>query len=152
MQSIRLKELFRNVPRGPYVPDALVADFNFDGHVDFAIVEQERSGPYGANTYAALLYSPRYRSFVYAEQLTRAGRYYFGFFSVAADKKRLLGYSKSGCCIHWTDEYALIGNVPRRMRSTTRTDEVDDSCTLTTEVRRSDGHWEEHSRPCRPGD
>jgi hypothetical protein len=88
-----------------------VGDFNFDGHEDFA-VQTGHSGSYGGPSYSVYLFAPSTGSFQLSKPMSNLIENSLGFFDVDPRRKRLVTFSKSGCCYHETDEYAVKNNHP----------------------------------------
>ncbi|MFO0547290.1 MAG: hypothetical protein U0271_02820 [Polyangiaceae bacterium] len=134
-------------------PEVVCGDFNFDGHEDFAVNDAD-SGSYGSPSYAVFLYQPRRKAYVLSPELSRLTEESLGFPTVDSSKRRLMASSKSGCCIHWHSEYAVVGDVPLRMKTVTDEDSANGSCLVTTELRGKDGAWRQSRRslrhPCPP--
>ncbi len=101
-------------PRGLYAEEYSVVgdDFNFDGLEDFAVCNG-REGGYGGPSYNVFLFDRRAGRFVESRPLSRLTEGpYLGLFFPDAKRKRLTAYSKSGCCYHETDVFAVAGNRP----------------------------------------
>lgn len=81
-----------------------VADFDFDGHADFA-VQNGNDGPYGGPTYSVYLYDTASKQFVLSDELSTLTGETLGMFQVDAKRKRLSTFAKSGCCYHETTHY-----------------------------------------------
>jgi hypothetical protein len=87
-------------------------DFNFDGLEDFAVCNG-REGGYGGPSYNVFLFDKRSRRFVESRRLSGLTEApYLGLFFPDAKKKRLTAYSKSGCCYHETEVYAVVNGRP----------------------------------------
>jgi hypothetical protein len=85
-------------------------DYNFDGREDLA-VRDGNNGGYGGPTYKVYLFSPQAKRFVYNAAFTDLAQgVYLGMFHVDKKKKTLRNFSKSGCCWHEMEEFAVIGN------------------------------------------
>ena len=80
------------------------ADFDFDGHADFA-VQNGNDGPYGGPTYSVYLYDNAGKQFVLNDELSSLTGETLGMFQVDAKRKRLRTLAKSGCCYHETTDY-----------------------------------------------
>ncbi|WP_062788400.1 XAC2610-related protein [Aquitalea pelogenes] len=80
------------------------ADFDFDGHADFA-VQNGNDGPYGGPTYRVYLYDTARQQFVLNDELSTLTEENLGLFQVDAKRKRLRTFAKSGCCYHETTDY-----------------------------------------------
>jgi hypothetical protein len=65
-----------------------VADFDFDGHADFA-VQNGNDGPYGGPTYSVYLYDNASKQFVLSDELSTLTSETLGMFQVDAKRKRL---------------------------------------------------------------
>lgn len=88
-----------------------VGDFNFDGYEDFAI-QNGNEGSYGQPTFSVYLYSPSKKEFQFSRPLSTLIQQTLGFFTVDSQHKRLIAFSKSGCCYHETTEYTVSNNLP----------------------------------------
>ncbi len=82
-------------------------DFNFDGTEDLAIRNGNESG-YGGPSYDVYVYNSTRKKFVLSEELTALAHENLGMFNTDAERKRLITYSKSGCCWHLTTEYTVL--------------------------------------------
>lgn len=83
------------------------ADFNFDGAEDLAL-RNGNNGPYGSSSYEVYLYHKALNKFVINETLTELTLENIGLFELDPQRKRLLTFTKSGCCWHATAEYAYL--------------------------------------------
>ena len=91
------------------------SDYNFDGVDDLALCDGTNGG-YGMPSYQIYLFSPRANKFIHSEpftELSQEGR--LGMFEADAKRKRLRTFSKSGCCLHMTEEFAVVNNQPKKM-------------------------------------
>lgn len=82
-------------------------DFNFDGTEDLAIRNGNESN-YGGPSYDVYVFNSTRKQFVPSEELTSLAHENLGMFEVDSVRKRLITYSKSGCCWHLTTEYAVV--------------------------------------------
>ncbi|MCS3870806.1 hypothetical protein J3D55_003722 [Chryseobacterium ginsenosidimutans] len=82
-------------------------DFNFDGTEDIAIRNGNESG-YGGPSYDVYVFNSTKKQFVPSEELTGLAHENLGMFNTDAARKRLITYSKSGCCWHLTTEYSVL--------------------------------------------
>ena len=101
-------------PRGLYAGENsfVGGDFNFDGLEDFAVCNG-REGGYGGPSYDVFLFDRKSRRFVGNRRLSRLTEGpYLGLFLLDAKKRRLTAQSKSGCCYHETEVYAVVNNRP----------------------------------------
>lgn len=90
-------------------------DYNFDGAADLSIRDGNHSG-YGGPSYRIYLFSPRTAQFVFSQPFTDLGQgEYLGMFQIDRKRKKLRAYSKSGCCLHRTDEFIVAGNRPKKI-------------------------------------
>lgn len=80
-------------------------DFNFDGIQDLAI--PNGSGGYNMGSYDVYVYSTAKKQFIKNQDLTDIASNQ-GLFQIDHKRKRLIAYSKSGCCWHQTTEYAIV--------------------------------------------
>ena len=85
-------------------------DYNFDGAEDLAIRDGNNGG-YGGPSYQVYLFSSRSKKFVHNESFTELVQNGFlGMFEVDKKRRVLRVQSKSGCCWHQMQEYAVVGN------------------------------------------
>jgi hypothetical protein len=90
-------------------------DFNFDGLEDIAVCDGNNGG-YGMPSYRVYLYSKRRQKFVYSSSFTQIGQGpSLGMFEVDKKKRMLYRFSKSGCCWHQTEGFAVINNRPKKV-------------------------------------
>ncbi|GAA4163099.1 hypothetical protein GCM10022217_31680 [Chryseobacterium ginsenosidimutans] len=82
-------------------------DFNFDGTEDIAIRNGNESG-YGGPSYDIYVFNITKKQFVPSEELTALAHENLGMFNTDSERKRLITYSKSGCCWHMTTEYSVL--------------------------------------------
>lgn len=108
-------------------------DYNFDGRGDLA-VPVDRSGPYGAQTYAILLLQPATGRFQEAPALSKLTRENLGMFTVNPQRQLLLVSGKSGCCIHYQQDVSVHGNEPNVVGSEVESVVFEgDSCHVLTQ-------------------
>ena len=91
------------------------SDYNFDGIDDLALCDG-RNGGYGMPSYQIYLFSQRAGRFILSEEFTelsQEGR--LGMFERDVRRKRLRTSSKSGCCLHMTEEFIVVNNRPKRV-------------------------------------
>jgi hypothetical protein len=84
----------------------IMNDFNFDGSLDLAIRNGNNSG-YGGPSYDVYVYQKRQKRFVPSAELNDLVLNNLGMFQVDQHRKRLITFSKSGCCWHLRTEYAV---------------------------------------------
>jgi len=118
------------------------ADYNFDGIEDLSLCDG-RNGGYGMPSYHIYLFSPRAKKFTLSEpftELSQEGR--LGMFEADAKRKRLRTLSKSGCCLHTTEEFVVVNNRPKKVL------EIEEDATIAdrkrvkiTTKRLVGGHW-----------
>lgn len=82
-------------------------DFNFDGTEDVAIRNGNESG-YSGPSYDVYVFNITKKQFVLSEELTALAHDNLGMFNTDPERKRLITYSKSGCCWHLTTEYTVL--------------------------------------------
>ncbi|MBT2620483.1 hypothetical protein [Chryseobacterium sp. ISL-6] len=82
-------------------------DFNFDGSEDIAIRNGNESS-YGGSSYDVYVYNSTKKQFVISDELTTLAFENLGMFQTDPKRKRLITFSKSGCCWHLTTEYQVI--------------------------------------------
>ena len=86
------------------------SDYNFDSIEDLSLCDG-RNGGYGASSYQIYLFLPRGGRFILSEEFTelsQTGR--LGDLERDARRKRLRTFSKSGCCLHMTEEFVVVNN------------------------------------------
>ena len=91
------------------------SDYNFDGIEDLSLCDG-RNGGYGAPSYQIYLFLPRAGRFILSEEFTelsQTGR--LGELERDARRKRLRTFSKSGCCLHMTEEFVVVNNRPKKV-------------------------------------
>jgi len=86
-------------------------DFNFDGEEDLAIRNGNYSG-YGGPSYDVYLFDKRKKQFILNKDLTELAYTNLGMFQTDSKRKRIITFSKSGCCWHQTIEYQIKNNKP----------------------------------------
>lgn len=102
-------------------------DYNFDGIADLAIRDGNNGG-YGGPSYQIYLFSPKSKKFVHNSALTKLNQgVYLGMMEVDKKKKLLRTFSKSGCCWHQTEEFAVIGNRPKKVYEWTQDASIADT-------------------------
>ena len=82
-------------------------DFNFDGYEDLAIRNGNRGG-YGAPSYDVYVFNATKKQFVRSSELTELASSNLGMFETDKTRKRIITFSKSGCCWHETTEYEVV--------------------------------------------
>lgn len=82
-------------------------DFNFDGTEDMAIRNGNESS-YSGPSYDVYVFNITKKQFVLSEELTDLAHDNLGMFNTDSERKRLITYSKSGCCWHMTTEYTVL--------------------------------------------
>jgi hypothetical protein len=120
-----------------------VGDFNFDGHEDFA-VQADQTGPYGGPTFSVFLFSPAKGSFVQSEKFGQLTHETLGMFRVDVKKRRLVTFTKSGCCYHVTEELEIVGNRPVAVSRIVEDATGDD--VIETQEQLVDGRWRKKTR------
>jgi hypothetical protein len=91
------------------------SDYNFDGIEDLSLCDG-RNGGYGMPSYQIYLFSARAGRFILSEdftELSQEGR--LGMFERDARRKRLRTSSKSGCCLHMTEQFVVVNNRPKKV-------------------------------------
>jgi hypothetical protein len=91
------------------------SDYNFDRIEDLSLCDG-RNGGYGMPSYQIYLFLPRAGRFILSEEFTelsQEGR--LGMFERDARRKRLRTSSKSGCCLHMTEEFVVVNNRPKKV-------------------------------------
>lgn len=117
-------------------------DYNFDGVEDLAIRDGNNGG-YGGPSYQIYLFSPKTGKFVHNVAFTDLNQgVYLGAVEVDKKKKVLRGFSKSGCCWHQTEEFAVINNRPKKVYEYTEDASIpDESKVKLTTKRLIGGRW-----------
>ncbi|HEY9679164.1 MAG TPA: hypothetical protein V6C76_14240 [Drouetiella sp.] len=117
-----------------------IADFNFDGMDDVAICTGG-NGSYGMPSYNVYLSSKAKGKFVYSRDFSELGTH-LGMFQVNKTKKTLTTFDKSGCCEHYTDEYDVVANRPRKIMSIEEDATIPDETKVKVTTKRLvKGHW-----------
>lgn len=94
-------------------------DYNFDGAADLALRDGFNGG-YGGPSYSVYLFSPKNKKFVYSKGFTELAQgVYLGMFEVFPKRKVLRTLSKSGCCWHQMEEFAVVNNRPKKVLEVT---------------------------------
>jgi hypothetical protein len=99
-------------PRGLYAEtySFVFEDFNFDGYEDLAIWNGNNGGYTGPSYNIYLYKSGKFTLNRKLSELTEG--VYLGLFFTEPKKRRLVTFSKSGCCYHETETYKLLNNKP----------------------------------------
>ena len=84
-------------------------DFNFDGSEDLAIRNGNHSS-YGGPSYDIYVSNLSKTKFFLSSELTELVEENLGMFETDSKRKRIITYSKSGCCWHQKSEYMVIPN------------------------------------------
>lgn len=139
--------------REHYIPELYVDDFNFDGLPDFALHDGD-SGPYGAATFGIYLQAPSRDTFSRSEALSEFAELAIAPMVVDAATKQLRLASKSGCCIHWFEWYAVSNGKPRLVKRETTRDlsPNEPGCTVTTKTFDRRGGSQQSVRACDPAE
>lgn len=82
-------------------------DFNFDSTEDIAVRNGNNSG-YGGASYDVYVFNITSKKFVLSKELTELASTNLGMFQIDKKKKRIITFTKSGCCWHLTTEYEVI--------------------------------------------
>jgi hypothetical protein len=134
-------------PRGLYEEEYsfVGGDFNFDGLEDFAVCNG-REGGYGGPSYNVFLFDKKTGRFAENPRLSRLTEGgYLGLFFPDPKTKRLRVHSKSGCCYHETEFYALVNNRPvlveKIIEDATPWGGAPEGFVLVTTKRRVKGRW-----------
>jgi hypothetical protein len=118
-------------------------DYNFDGVRDLALCDGNYSG-YGGQSFQIYLFAPAKKIFVSSSGFTRLAQApYLGIFKVDRKRRVLTNFSKSGCCLHQWEEYAVVNNRPRKIFEKTEdaTDPAGRNVVTTTTSRLVNGRW-----------
>ena len=120
-------QLSANITRLDQQSAVNFSDYNFDGIEDLSLCDG-RNGGYGAPSYQIYLFVPRAGRFILSEEFTelsQTGR--LGELDRDERRKRLRTSSKSGCCLHMTEEFIVVNNRPKKVleivEDATRADE-----------------------------
>lgn len=119
-------------------------DYNFDGIEDLSIRDGNNSG-YGGPSYQVYLYSPASKRFVHNQAFTDLNQNgYLGAMAVDKKKKVLRVFSKSGCCLHSTEEYKVVNG--NRLKKVYEMEEnamiADENKVQITTSRLVNGKWQ----------
>lgn len=90
-------------------------DYTFDGIQDLSLCDGTNGG-YGAPSYQIYLFSRRANKFVHSTEFTalsQEGR--LGMLERDAKRRVLRTESKSGCCLHMTEEFVVVNNRPKKV-------------------------------------
>jgi len=82
-------------------------DFNFDGNEDLAIRNGNNSS-YGGPSYDVYVSNSSKTKFFFSDELTKLAVENLGMFETDNKRKRIITYSKSGCCWHQKTEYIVV--------------------------------------------
>lgn len=82
-------------------------DFNFDGTEDLAIRNGNNSS-YGGPSYDVYVSNSSKTKFFFSNELTKLAVENLGMFETDNERKRIITYSKSGCCWHKKAEYIVV--------------------------------------------
>lgn len=116
LSTDRKTPLVNTAPLYDYQGALQTDDFNFDGKEDFAI-QTGNKGPYGQPSYDVFLFQTNRNRFRHNDALTNlVHEESLGFFQVDTKEKRLIAFTKSGCCYHAKTEYAVIHDAPVPVR------------------------------------
>ena len=85
-----------------------LADFNFDGTIDSAILIGH-FGPYGSATYDIYVQTPSGK-FIRSAELSDLTENFMGLPQIDSKHKTLTTWGKSGCCYHVTNTWRVIPN------------------------------------------
>jgi hypothetical protein len=122
-----------------------VGDFNFDGMEDVAICDGTNGG-YGMPSYRIYLSNRAAKKFVYDAAFSKLGAQ-LGMFETDKTKKVLRVFSKSGCCWHQTQEFAVVNNQPKKVFEETEDATIaDETKVLVTTKKLVDGKWQTTSK------
>jgi hypothetical protein len=103
------------------------SDYNFDNIEDLSLCDGANGG-YGMPSYQIYLFSKRANKFVHSpafSELSQEGR--LGMFERDARRKVLRTSSKSGCCLHMTEEFIVVNNRPKKVL------EIEEDATIANE-------------------
>ena len=90
-------------------------DYNFDHIPDLALCDGNYSG-YGGQSFQVYLFAPKRKLFVKSPGFTALAQApYLGIFQVDLKRRVLKNFSKSGCCLHVWEEFAVVNNRPRKI-------------------------------------
>lgn len=122
-----------------------VGDFNFDGMEDVALCDGTHGG-YGMPSYRVYLSNRAAKKFVYDAAFSKLGTQ-LGMFEVDKPKKVLRVFSKSGCCWHRTEEFAVVANRPTKVFEETEDATIaDETKVLVTTKKLVNGKWQVSSK------
>lgn len=135
-------QLVNSKRRYDYQSIVFLEDYNFDGAADLSIRDGNNSG-YGGPSYQIYLFSPRTGTFVHSQSFTDLGQgEYLGMFEIDRKRKILRASSKSGCCLHRTDEFIVVGNRPKKVFEETEDATIPDEKRVKITTRKfAGGRW-----------
>lgn len=117
------------------------SDYNFDGIEDLAL-RDGRNGIYGSASYQIYLFSRKTGKFFNSPEFTTLAQDGLGMFEVDRKRKVLRVLSKSGCCLHMSQEYSVVNNRPRKILEVVEDAGVaDDTRVKITTKRLVNGRW-----------
>ena len=118
-------------------------DYNFDAIPDLALCDGNYSG-YGGQSFQIYLFAPQRKLFVRSPGFTRLAQApYLGIFQVDKKRRVLTNFSKSGCCLHQWEEYAVVNNRPRKIfEKTEDATDAQGKKVKTTTRRLINGRWQ----------
>jgi hypothetical protein len=109
-------EATANVKELPYGLQSVLIyeDFDFDGRPDLAIMDGQKSCYHGPSF---RIFLRRDAGFTKSAPFTRLAHEYCGMFAVDAAAKQISVMTKSGCCWHLFQTYAVANGAPRLLDS-----------------------------------
>jgi hypothetical protein len=88
-------------------PSLIFKDFNFDGFEDVALINKFSDNS-EKSIYDIYTFDSIQKQFLMNEGMTTLVKDHSAMFTVDSERKRLIMYLKSGCCLHSTKEYNVI--------------------------------------------
>lgn len=125
-------------------------DFNFDGHADLSIYVGNQ-GPHGSPSHDLYAFEPGTNRFAFSSDFTDLDHASLGGIEVDPKHQRVSVASKSGCCYHTYEEYAVRAGAPLLMRRETMDAlTTANACTITVEERDAHDKLVSSTSPCPP--
>ncbi len=114
----------------------LITDVNADGDEDL-IVRTGLDGAYGGASYDVFLFDRQLSRWTRSDSFTEIGMGYLSLFFFEEGKLR--AESKSGCCLHIFDTYAVESNAPKLIERITEDSSAGANAVKVTKERLVDG-------------
>lgn len=127
-----------------------LGDFDADGHDDIAIWSGNQGG-YGSPSYHVYLFDKKANKMVFNKPLSTLTVGASGMFEL--DNGRIVSYSKSGCCEHYSSTYRFVNGALAPVERTSEVLSANDSNMMTvTKEKFANGRWSKVSTEQRPAE